>query len=476
MATFRKAGWLQGLSVVLPVMTITMGSAILAANFPLIMAVFQQRGVPGAEYMVNALLTLPALCIALFSPAAGAVADRFGRRGILIAAMIVYGCVGVVPLLVENVWIILASRFVLGVIESVIMTASTTLIGDYFKGAQRDHWLAMQTTVASASSIIMFPLGGYLGERFGWNYPFAMYVISFLLVVLVIAFTWEPDAESADDERPTDFRWRRLLLAYGATLVGLAATIQVMERIVPQRSLAELVPLSIALLYGLSLPLMALAGLRSKARERPLHRSFPWLRLAGIMVVVALASMMFFLLQIKMAQTLAESGIADTFKTSIVIAVTSLGIPLGTVIFSRISRTAISYLVLVDFSIIAAGFFGMAWAPDQNTLIAFSFLNQLGCGLTLPTVLTWSMRQLTFSQRGRGMGIFCGYFNGGQFVGPQVLTYVAGVFAAGMIRPAYALVGYAAAATAAGALVALLLGKGVMAVEHQDESVPTIAH
>lgn len=472
----REAGVLQGLAMVLPVITIVMGSAILAPNFPLILHAFQEQ-IPGraAEYLVNALLTVPALCIALFSPLAGALADMYGRRKLLIVSMIIYGVVGTVPLIIADVWTILGSRFVLGVVEAIIMTCSTTLIGDYFSGKRRDHWLAMQTTTASASSIVMFPLGGYIGGTFGWNYPFAMYILSFVLVLLVIFCTWEPEESAVQREKAKRFPWSKMTLAY---IVGLALTVVIMYSLKPFMAglgSIELYAMSIAVLFGLSIPLMALMGAlsaKSSARQSSDKKPFPWTRLAGIMLMAAISSVMFYLLQIKLAQALGEMQLGSflspdmdsTLKASLIIAVTSLGIPVGTLVFSRFSHTPVSILIAIEFLVIAVGFFGMGWAPSVGLMMLFCFINQFGCGLTLPTMLTWTIRQLSFEQRGRGTGIFSGYMNGGQFVGPQLLTYLAGVNTAGAIKPAFGLVGWGALAVVIGAVIAIVLRKGTQRV------------
>ena len=475
----RQAGAVQGLAMVLPVITVVMGSAILAPNFPLILAAFQEQ-VPGqgAEYLVNALLTIPALCIALFSPLAGALADIYGRRKLLIVAMIIYGFVGTVPLLVADVWVILASRFLLGLVEAVIMTCSTTLIGDYFSGKRRDHWLAMQTTTASASSIVMFPLGGFIGGAFGWNYPFAMYVLSFVLVLLVIFCTWEPTESAKQKHKASDFPWSKMTLAY---IVGLASSVVIMYGLKPFMSglgWIELYALGIAVLFALSIPLMTFIGSisnKSQASAAKSAKPFPYKSLAGIMLATAVASVMFYLLQIKLAQALGEMNLSGflaadmnlTLKASIIIAITSLGIPVGTLVFSRFSHTPISIFIAIEFFVIAIGFFGMGWAPSVGTMMLFSFINQFGCGLTLPTMLTWTMRQLEFEQRGRGAGIFSGYMNGGQFVGPQLLTYLASVYTYGAIKPAFGLIGWVALTVVVVALIAILLGKGTQRVVYE---------
>jgi len=73
----RKAGTLQGVILLLPVTMAVMGLIVLVPVLPQMMRQF--HAVPGAEYLVPLVLTLPALCIAVLAPIAGAIVDAIGR-------------------------------------------------------------------------------------------------------------------------------------------------------------------------------------------------------------------------------------------------------------------------------------------------------------------------------------------------------------------------------------------------------------
>ena len=306
----REAGTLQGLALALPVTTAVMGSAVLAPNIPQMIERFSD--VPNVGFWVPAMVTVPALCIALFSPPAGAIADAFGRRRSLIAAMVAYSILGLMPLVLQNFWLIFASRIGVGICEAFVMTCSAVLIGDYFKGPKRDHWLAMQTTTASISSTLLFPLGGLVGQ-YGWQYPFAMYGLVFLLVPLTVLSTWPP-------ERPENPTKRHLNWPLVAGAVIVAGGVGVLSA----RTLGVNAPLA---LYLLCIVVMAIIGLVIGAR--PALRgaatdggwgSLPWLRLAGISLVSAAASLMFFLLILNMAQILVEAGERSPLRAGFLIS------------------------------------------------------------------------------------------------------------------------------------------------------------
>ena len=166
----RQAGTLQGILLLLPITMAVMGLIILVPVLPGIMTHF--KDVAGVEYLVPLMLTLPALCVALLSPIAGIAVDFLGRRKTCIGALIVYAIVGILPMFLESLTAIIISRAVLGAAEALIVISSTTLIGDYFHGREREKWLANQTAVASLASIVLALLGGALGN-FGWRAAFA---------------------------------------------------------------------------------------------------------------------------------------------------------------------------------------------------------------------------------------------------------------------------------------------------------------
>jgi len=119
------------------------------------------------------MLTLPALCVALLAPVAGTVVDFFGRRRTLIVGLLIYAVVGVLPVFLESLSTIIASRIALGIVESAIVTASTTLIGDYFHGESRKKCLRTRRRWPRCPPSC-WPVGGALGNL-GWRGPFLAY-------------------------------------------------------------------------------------------------------------------------------------------------------------------------------------------------------------------------------------------------------------------------------------------------------------
>jgi predicted MFS family arabinose efflux permease len=359
-ATERQAGNLQGVLLLLPITMAVMGLIVLVPVLPAMMAHY--RDVPGVEYLVPLMLTLPALCVALLSPIAGIVVDFFGRRRTCIGALVVYSIVGILPMFLESLTAIIISRAVLGAMEALIVISSTTLIGDYFHGRDREKWLANQTAVASISSIALAFLGGALGT-FGWRGAFAAYGISIFFAIALMIWTWEPrkSDEPVDEAAPAGarFPWRTilpvaLLAVFGGTMF-FTMQIQVSNMLSDYYGIRS--PSALGLYSGL-------AGL-SVAGGTLLYRRFT----ARLVT-----------------------------PTQLVIAFGLLGI---------------SYVL-------------MNYAPTPKLFTAWLIVNQVGSGMLLPALVVLAMARLPFEVRGRGTGIFMSGWWLGQPLSSQAVAFMRG--------------------------------------------------
>jgi len=219
MAVERQAGSAQAALLLFGSCLPVLGAVLIAPVLPRMHAHFVET--PGVAVLVPVALTLPALVIALLAPLAGVLADRVGRRPLLLASMLLYSLCGLLPLWLDSLALIVASRAGIGLAEAGIMTCCTTLMGDYFDGQRRARLFALQMVVTSLSAALFMGVGGALGAS-DWRTPFALYGVGVLCLPLMALLLWEPHACQRAPAAIADSRLPWAALAPLYLLTGLA--------------------------------------------------------------------------------------------------------------------------------------------------------------------------------------------------------------------------------------------------------------
>ncbi|NBH02319.1 MFS transporter [Amycolatopsis sp. SID8362] len=215
-ATRRSAGITQLLLLLSGSCMSVLGAVLIAPVLPRMTRAFADT--PGVDVLVPLVLTAPALLIALTAPLAGIAVDKIDRKRLLIAAMLAYAVFGTAPLYLDSLGAILASRVLVGLCEGAIMTCCTTLIGDYWSGARRARYLALQTLVATLSATAFLALGGALGAS-SWRTPFWLYAVAAPLAIPMLAKLWQPSAPAVHQRLPK-LPWRELATPCLVTVFG----------------------------------------------------------------------------------------------------------------------------------------------------------------------------------------------------------------------------------------------------------------
>lgn len=170
-----------------------MAGAIIAPSLPQIERVFAE--VANISLLTRLVLSIPAIFTALFAPVFGIFADKWGRKNLLIASLLLYAVGGFSGFVLNDIYLILAGRAVLGIAVAGVMTVSSTLIGDYFKGAERNKFLGLQGAFMGFGGVIFISFSGFLAD-ISWNLPFLIYLLSLIVVVTASISLYEPERQS----------------------------------------------------------------------------------------------------------------------------------------------------------------------------------------------------------------------------------------------------------------------------------------
>jgi len=216
------AGPRQGLVIQLASSLTIMGSVMIAPMLPKIAAEFGASD-PGAAELVPLIVAAPALAIALFAPLAGLLADRFGRKRMLILGCLLYALSGALPAMMHELRPILLMRLLFGCAEAIIMTSCTTLIADYWPPMERMRYINRQVITIGVVGSLFFVIGGVVGEG-SWRAPFLLYLAPLLMLPAISLWLWEPDRRveqsQAPDAAPGKLR-RTVMTAYFLIFAGM---------------------------------------------------------------------------------------------------------------------------------------------------------------------------------------------------------------------------------------------------------------
>lgn len=160
-----------------------MAAAIIAPSLPAMRDAF--AGTPGADMLVRVAVTVTSLAIAVSAPLSGMVADRVGRRPLLVTGLVLYAASGTAGFFVNDLVPLIFTRALLGVAVGSIMTTVSAIITDWYDGQRRASFLGMQQAFASLGGVVFLPLAGVLATV-SWRAPFWLYAAGAVVALLAI--------------------------------------------------------------------------------------------------------------------------------------------------------------------------------------------------------------------------------------------------------------------------------------------------
>lgn len=172
-----------------------MGVSLVSPVLPDLRPVF---GVSDAAIgLVITAYTLPGVVV---TPFVGLVADRFGRRRVVIPLLFLFAAAGTGVAFARTFTEVLALRLLQGVGASALITLAVTLIGDVYDGRRRDAVMGLNGSTIGTGAAFYPLLGGALaGIR--WNAPFLFFGVAALVGLFAVVALTEPDASRSTDVR-----------------------------------------------------------------------------------------------------------------------------------------------------------------------------------------------------------------------------------------------------------------------------------
>jgi predicted MFS family arabinose efflux permease len=176
----------------------------------------RQFGIDGARVgMLITFFTLPGV---LLAPFFGILADRVGRRKILIPSLFLFAAAGTGCAFTSDFTVLLVLRALQGIGGASLSSINVTIIGDLYSGRERAEAMGLNASVLSIGTASYPLIGGGLAV-FGWHYPFVLPVLAVPVGIFVMTVLHNPEPTGRQGLR--DYLGSTLSLLKNIRVIGL---------------------------------------------------------------------------------------------------------------------------------------------------------------------------------------------------------------------------------------------------------------
>ena len=162
-----------------------MGNTLLAPAIPDILDEFGVSDA-GAGLLIAAT-SFPGIFMA---PVIGVLADRFGRRRVLVPCLATFGVFGAAAALAPSFAWLLVARLGMGVGAAGLINLAVVLIGDHWGPEDRTRLIGRNAAFLTVCLAVMPPIGGVLTDLGSWRLALAPYSLG--VVTALVAWRMLP--------------------------------------------------------------------------------------------------------------------------------------------------------------------------------------------------------------------------------------------------------------------------------------------
>ena len=280
----RAAPWVLAATIIGSGMTFIDGTVVNVA-LPALQA---SLGATMAE--VQWVVESYALLLSALILVGGALGDRFGRRRVFAAGVVLFGAASLACGLSRGATALIVARGVQGIGAALLVPGSLAIISAEFDAGERGRaigtWSAATAILAAVGPVV----GGWLIDAFSWR---GIFFLNLPLCVAVLPILFRFVRESRDDEAPPRLDWAGTILA----AAGLGALVFAFIE-APQRGFGQPRVWGAALAGAACLAGFALAEARQRQPMVPPRlfrsRDFAGANLLTLLLYAALSGALFF--------------------------------------------------------------------------------------------------------------------------------------------------------------------------------------
>ncbi len=155
-------------------------NTLITASIPEILA-----GLGVGTGLAGVLVSAATLPGVLLAPVIGVLADRYGRREVIVPCLVLFAVSGGLGALAPNLWVLAGLRFLQGTGSAGLINLAVVIIGDHWDGTERAAMIGRNSAVLTVCLAVFPTVGGVLTDLGSWRTPFLVYPLALVSAVVV---------------------------------------------------------------------------------------------------------------------------------------------------------------------------------------------------------------------------------------------------------------------------------------------------
>jgi EmrB/QacA subfamily drug resistance transporter len=195
-ATYERRWWTLTI-LCLSLVVIILGNTVLNVALPTL-----QRELGASATQLQWMVDAYSLVFAGLLLTAGALGDRFGRKGFLALGLAIFGLAALGATQATQPWHIIAARAVMGMGAAFVMPATLSILTNVFPPQERAKAIGIWAGLAGGGAAIGPIAGGFLLQHFSWASVFYLnipvVVIGIVGGALLVPTSKDPEGHPLD--------------------------------------------------------------------------------------------------------------------------------------------------------------------------------------------------------------------------------------------------------------------------------------
>jgi len=175
-----------------------MGVLGVSSVTPAFPAIMEALGI--SPQAVGSLITAFTLPGVLLTPLLGVLSDQFGRKRILVPALLVFAGAGAACALARDFQLLLVLRFLQGAGAAGLGALNLTILGDLYVGTERTEAMGCNSSILSTGTAGYPAIGGALA-MLGWYCPFLLPLAAIPVAMAVVFWLDNPEPTNSQGLR-----------------------------------------------------------------------------------------------------------------------------------------------------------------------------------------------------------------------------------------------------------------------------------